>query len=992
MGELSQSAVDAIRAAVRRATPSRVWSQGVKLARDDAVSGESMDQSEVVLRVSAPGRAVPLTVVLYIEDDEWDCDCPSSSDTCAHVAAAVIALGQAKKDGKSMPEAGSSAGKVAYRFRRATGGLALDRVIVSPDGSEHKLESTLAALISGNASGPAVSPEQADLNIDRIFGASRALNAKRLENLFTALVDHPGVTLDGQKVEISSDQVYPRAVVEDHRGGARLIVDKDPSITEAIAHGFALCGDTIHPLGEIELTGSKLERLPSIREFRAGELSELQTRILPELARRVEIDNRTRSVPKIVDDIRPRVAIETRQLEHRLEVFATLVYGDEPPNARIDGDRMVHLRGPVPVRDKDAEKRLVFRLRDVLDLLPGRPASFEGRDAIEQFLSRLDRYQGRGIAAGVSPRQKPFELVPRVIIDGDNIDIQFELAPPGTDAGHRPAAGGNPAGKEQHIDAAHVLDAWRNGYGIVLAGDGRQARLPADWLERYGPIISDILAARGDKDELPKLALLDVARLCQELEQPPPPGLAELEPLFRDFDRLPEAALPADLQATLRPYQKVGVSWLAFLRNAGLGAVLADDMGLGKTLQALCAVRGKTLVVCPTSVVHNWFGEIERFRPSLRAQVYHGPKRTLDTDSDVVLTTYAILRLDIEKLVAQPWDMVVLDEAQAIKNPDSQVARAAYRLPAKFRATLSGTPVENRLDELWSQLHFTNPGLLGGRKQFRTRYADPIGRGDPRVAGRLRERIRPFLLRRLKRDVAPELPPRTDAIMCCELDETERTAYEAVRAAAQKDVVARLSEGGSMLAAFEALLRLRQAACHSGLLPGHDAESSSKVAALVDALELVAAGDHKALVFSQWTSLLDLIEPHLQRSGIQWARLDGSTRNRGQVVTSFQEPDGPPVILISLKAGGFGLNLTAADHVFLCDPWWNPAAEDQAADRAHRIGQERPVTVYRLVSKNTVEERILELQAKKRALADAALSDADRAATLTRDDLLALLQ
>ena len=490
---------------------------------------------------------------------------------------------------------------------------------------------------------------------------------------------------------------------------------------------------------------------------------------------------------------------------------------------------------------------------------------------------------------------------------------------------------------------------------------------------------------------MPKFALFDVARLCEELDQPPPPGLAELEPLFRDFDTLPQATLPDDLQATLRPYQEIGVRWLGFLRNAGLGALLADDMGLGKTLQMLCAIRGTALVVCPTSVIFNWSDEIQRFRPGLRATIYHGPKRTLDDDADIVLTTYAILRLDIEKLASRRWDAVVLDEAQAIKNPDSQVARAAYRLQADFRATLSGTPVENRLDELWSQFHFTNPGLLGGRKQFKERYSEPIGRGDSHVAARLRQRIRPFLLRRLKREVAPELPPRTDAIMHCELDERERNIYEAIRAATHKDVVERLAQGGSMLAAFEALLRLRQAACHSALLPGQEADNSSKVAALVDALELVAADDHKALVFSQWTSLLDLIEPHLAASGIRWARLDGSTRNRGDVVASFQGAGGPPVLLISLKAGGFGLNLTAADHVFLCDPWWNPAAEDQAADRAHRIGQERPVMVYRLVTKGTVEERILDLQAKKRALADAALSEADRAASLTREDLMALL-
>ena len=335
----------------------------------------------------------------------------------------------------------------------------------------------------------------------------------------------------------------------------------------------------------------------------------------------------------------------------------------------------------------------------------------------------------------------------------------------------------------------------------------------------------------------------------------------------------------------------------------------------------------------------------------------------------------------------------MLDEAQAIKNPDSQVARAAYGLSGAFRLSLSGTPIENRLDELWSQMHFVNRGLLGGRRDFAERYERPMLAGDAAVTERLRRRIRPFVLRRLKREVATELPPRTDAILYCELDTDERSIYDAVRLAARADVVKQLTEGGSVMAMFEALLRLRQAACHAGLLPGRHAETSSKVEALCDALEDAVADGHKALVFSQWTSLLDRVEPQLESRAIAFTRLDGSTRDRGAVVDGFQDPAGPPVLLISLKAGGTGLNLTAADHVFLLDPWWNPAVEEQAADRAHRIGQDRPVMVYRLVAKDTVEERVLELQRRKRQIADSALGGAEQAGgtAITRDDILALL-
>jgi SNF2 family DNA or RNA helicase len=266
-----------------------------------------------------------------------------------------------------------------------------------------------------------------------------------------------------------------------------------------------------------------------------------------------------------------------------------------------------------------------------------------------------------------------------------------------------------------------------------------------------------------------------------------------------------------------------------------------------------------------------------------------------------------------------------------------------------------------------------------------------VAAGDKAARERLRARIRPFILRRLKREVAPELPPRTESVLRIELDERERAVYDAVRAASRADIVALTQTGGGVMKALEALLRLRQAASHPALVPGQTAASSSKIDVLLEALATAAADGHKALVFSQWTSFLDLVEPHLANAGIPFCRLDGATRDRAGVTAAFQSEDGPPVMLVSLKAGGSGLNLTAADHVFLCDLWWNPAVEDQAADRAHRIGQERPVTIYRLVTEGTVEERILDLQAQKRGLVDAALGDAVLGAALTREDLLALL-
>jgi SNF2 family DNA or RNA helicase len=621
--------------------------------------------------------------------------------------------------------------------------------------------------------------------------------------------------------------------------------------------------------------------------------------------------------------------------------------------------------------------------------VPGRRVDLDGSEAI-RFASKLRDWQRRmGDEGHAGFETRP--LRPRIFMgesEGDQpgaFDVIFET-PPDAEG----ESGGKP-GAPKRAEAAAVLRAWRDGLELVPLEGGGWAPLPADWLTKHGHLVADLLAARDTEKKLTPAALPTAGALCDLLDAPRPPQLARLAPLFEGFEGIPRAKLPEGLQATLRVYQYQGVDWLAFLRDAELGGVLADDMGLGKTLQTLCVLRGRTLVVCPKSVVYNWADEINRFRPGLRTAIYHGPKRELDPEAEVTLTTYALLRLDAQRLAEEEWDVVVLDEAQAIKNLGSQTARAAFELRGKFRIALSGTPVENRLDELWSAMHFANPGLLGGASDFQERYASPIESGDPEAAARLRAKIRPFILRRTKAEVVPELPSRTDMVLHVELDDAERSVYDAVRVATKRAVADKMAQGGGVLAVLEALLRLRQAACHSALVPGQQAESSSKVERLLEALEESVSEGHKALVFSQWTSFLDLVEPALEQAGIAFTRLDGTTVDRGGVVGRFQDAGGPPVMLVSLKAGGTGLNLTAADHVFLLDPWWNPAVEDQAASRAHRIGQDRPVMVHRMVAKDTVEERILALQEKKRRIADVALGDADQAAGITREELLALL-
>ncbi len=961
--------------AVRKACSPHLWSRGIELVRAEAVIGERAEPDEVAVRVATRGGMIARSVRLFLDDAQWECTCGAA--ICEHAAAAVIALKRAHDEGRALPTPSHGTGTIAYRFQRGASGLAIERGVRVGDAF-HPFEATLAALSSGRVPAPPFTARQADLTAELALSTHRRGPVPRaiVEKLLRALAGCEDVALDGVPVRTSPATVGARVAVEDQGDGFRVVLEDDPEISEVFKNGIARCGDTLRPSVEPKLTGRELHEFGAGRHFAPSAWNELVTEVLPALRGRVAVDVRTTRLPAI-ERIPPRIAIETRREGASLHVLALLVYGD-PPQARVDGGKLVHLQGSLPLRDERAEQREVRHLSARLGLAPGVAAVVSGKDAVA-LVAKLSAFEGELQGEGREAFELAGPLRPTVSIgDAGYVDVLFATPP----------AGGRAA---RTADALAVLAAFRAGESLVALNGGGYAPLPVDWLSRFGARIADLLAARDESGAVAKAMLPDVARLCDELDQPRPPVLAGLAALLSGFEGLGEPSLPPDLAAELRPYQRQGVAWLHFLRAAGLGGLLADDMGLGKTIQALCAVRGKTLVVAPTSVVHNWSDEIRRFRPGLTACVYHGPKRALDLTADVTITSYALLRLDEQILAASAWDTVVLDEAQLIKNPESQVAQAAYRLKANWRLTLSGTPVENRLDELWSQMHFLNRGLLGGRRDFQDRYAKPVAEGVAGVAARLRERIRPFVLRRLKRDVAPELPPRTDSILYCELGDAERQVYDAVRAATLQNVVAKFQEGGSVLAALEALLRLRQAACHPALVPGQTADTSAKVERLRESLEMVVAEGHKALVFSQWTSLLDLIEPHLQKASIGFTRLDGSTVDRAGVVAEFQDVAGPPVLLISLKAGGTGLNLTAADHVFLMDPWWNPAVEDQAADRAHRIGQDRPVLVYRLVAEDTDVERILLLQTAKRGIADSALGDAARAASLTRDDLLSLL-
>ncbi|MBA1242638.1 DEAD/DEAH box helicase [Pseudomonas japonica] len=518
-----------------------------------------------------------------------------------------------------------------------------------------------------------------------------------------------------------------------------------------------------------------------------------------------------------------------------------------------------------------------------------------------------------------------------------------------------------------------------------------QVALPYGRLKPVLAVLGDVYQHEAGATRL-RLPTPDASRLN---------ALADMPLRWEGSDRLRQLATrlgdihsrnapsPAGLNATLRDYQLDGLSWMQNLRELEVGGILADDMGLGKTLQALAHVvteknAGRldrpVMVVMPTSLIPNWQDEAARFAPGLRVLTLQGVGRRKHFEHlheyDLLLTTYALLPKDVERIGQLKLHVLILDEAQYIKTPGSKAAQAARRFDARQRLCLSGTPLENHLGELWSLFHFLMPGWLGDSKAFNTHYRVPIERHeDQERLQHLNARIKPFLLRRTKEQVATELPAKTDIIQWVDLNTAQRDLYETVRLAMDRKVRAEISRkgmAGSQIIILEALLKLRQVCCDLRLVDKQRAYapggSSGKLESLMEMLERLMTEDRRVLVFSQFTSMLELIEAELQQRGMDYALLTGASRDRRAPVEDFQQGR-KRIFLISLKAGGVGLNLTAADTVIHYDPWWNPAAEQQATDRAYRIGQDKPVFVFKLITRGTVEEKIAQLQQEKTALA-----------------------
>ncbi|MFZ9387805.1 MAG: SNF2-related protein [Chitinophagaceae bacterium] len=560
---------------------------------------------------------------------------------------------------------------------------------------------------------------------------------------------------------------------------------------------------------------------------------------------------------------------------------------------------------------------------------------------------------------------------------------------------------------DQQVTVAEVKRALANKQQFVQLNDGTFGILPEEWLKKYS-LLFRVGEGKTNSLKLSRYHLSVVDELYETRdEEELVVQLEEKYASLREFNKIKEIEPSGHLQKILRPYQVAGFQWLNYLTDIKWGGILADDMGLGKTVQALSFLEHyrkehgklKALVVCPTTLIYNWENEIKKFTPALTYRIHHGPTRTRVkeelNDHEITITTYGTLRSDIKLLMSVEFDYVILDESQAIKNPASKVAKAACLLAAKNRLCMSGTPLQNNTFDIFAQMNFLNPGMLGTMEFFRQEFAIPIDKfGEQDRKEHLKKLLYPFILRRTKEQVAKDLPEKQEMILFCEMEDEQRNIYDAYRNDFRNQILGTIETQGiqkSQLTILQGLMKLRQICDSPAIL--NEQEKFDNHSIKLDELSREITeniGNHKALVFSQFLGMLALIRAKLESLGIRYEYFDGSTSapDREKAIQSFQNDEEVRVFLISLKAGGVGLNLTAADYVYIVDPWWNPAVEQQAIDRTHRIGQTKNIFAYRMICKDTIEDKILQLQEKKRALArDIIADDASFVKTLTREDV-----
>lgn len=644
------------------------------------------------------------------------------------------------------------------------------------------------------------------------------------------------------------------------------------------------------------------------------------------------------------------------------------------------------------LRNKKQEDEFVGILKPLLtEVVSTNSEFFLPKEAFNQFLSQnLAKFQENSIEIDMDNDSKYSLSIPKLEMnvseDSDWFDIKAIVKIDGFEI---------PFMKFRK----HIINEIRE-YKLP---NGKFFILPDEWFVEYAHVLQISTFTENNQLKLSKAQAGLLASVSDQFKQKVKQKLLHIE-----LDHIPDYEMPNSFKTTLREYQKSGYNWLHFLKEYGFGGILADDMGLGKTIQTLAVLaksheneeQSPSLVIVPTSLVYNWIEEASKFTPQLLTVIYRGTKRRQLLPNlskyDIIITSYGVVRQDIEDLRNLSLNYIILDESQVIKNADSKTAKAIFQLKSKNKLALTGTPIENTVNDLWSQMQFCNPKLLGGRTYFEEKFAINIEKkNDVQTAEQLKKMINPFILRRTKTQVAKELPPRVDQLVYCEMEDEQRKIYEEYKNSFRKQILEDVEQFGYQKTKFNilaALQKMRQIALHPQLA-GENSLDSAKLRELNYLLDTIFEQGSKVIIFSQFVKMLKILEKELQKRKVKYAYIDGSVQKRMEQVKQFQEDDETKAFLISLKAGGTGLNLTAAQYVVIFDPWWNPAAEQQAIDRAYRIGQDKTVFTYKMITKDTLEEKILNLQNRKLKIAkDIITAEEDFFKSLNFDDMKAIFE
>jgi superfamily II DNA or RNA helicase len=919
------------------------------------------------------------------------------------------------------PESGARRVDIEYRVHVRAGGLTITlldlgaRVPLLPSAAlawqaliptaDRDALRILARFESGNVRHPAVDVrgEDAAELLPKLEGRRVLLEPALMQLRFSSEVLRPHFDLE----MVGSDTIVAKVSFEREGNGRRFSLTSGGWFEGNPGYHIDTTEGIARPL-DVRVSPAALRRLlraPTIAEP-SSELIQLICQMLPRLS--IELGAPLPDLSQIADvvDLPPQFRMRAGGSLVKAEVALRTAYGDIEVEVRADG-----ISPPIIVKPSNSGQLATCVRTDIVaqqkavELLL--ELGLKADEAGEAFVAEGDdalRFWSEGIGSlpeswdlyvpeelvGVQVRAKPVQMQARVSSGVDWLNVQIIWESDGVT-----------------IDRKEIEQCLREGKKYVRLSDDSYAPLDAERVEALVAREIELIASVGKNGKLP---LSQAGRVQELLNQLPDAKLsAGAKQFFKklsSIEEIKQIKKPRALKATLRPYQEQGLSWLKFIHDLGTGGILADDMGLGKTVQTIALLLLekqenkdiRVLIVAPTSVVTNWMREIERFGKTLTTALWHGAGRKEQqkelTSANVIITSYALLRRDIDLLTKLQLDYVILDEAQAIKNPHSATAQAAKELTPSRRLALTGTPIENRLTEIWSIFDFVSPGILPPLPKFEERFSRPIDQGDSKAAARLKAIIHPFILRRTKLEVAKDLPAKIESDKVIDLAPEQRGIYTQVLREVRAQVMGELDRVGvakSQLHILAGLTKLRQAACDPrllGLPREFSHEDSAKVMAFRELIEEAEAGGHRVLVFSQFVSMLKILKSALDEDRVRYEYLDGSTQDRAERIDRFQNDPTIPVFLISLKAGGSGLNLTAADTVIHFDPWWNPAVEDQASDRAHRIGQKKVVTVYRLVAAGTIEEKILELKEKKKELVSTVLAeDSGGAKKLSRTDL-----